>query len=120
MAESGSGTEKRKEMRHLVKALEVFQKASGERLGRLVDLSLGGMLITHKTTMELNAEFPIIIPLNHSKNGLDDFEADVQFRWFSQYNQTGLFGFGLEFLDNTDEQRRLLQGIIDEFSHVEH
>lgn len=119
MAKSGSGIDNRKETRHQIKDLEVFEGDTGERLGRLVNLSLGGMLITHKNTMELNVELPIIIPLNHSNNSQSDFEAKAQFRWFRKYDKTGLFGFGFAFLENTDEQRALIQNIIDEFSQNE-
>lgn len=108
--------EKRKDKRHLVRDLVVFMRDSDVKLGKVINLSLSGMLIAHDESMVVDSVLKIDIPLKHAKNGLRDFEADVQVRWFRQNDSSGLFGFGLEFMDNTEEQRGVIQEIIDAFA----
>jgi c-di-GMP-binding flagellar brake protein YcgR len=115
MAESGSVTEKRKDKRYVVHDLDVQRSDNGEKLGRVVNLSRGGMLITHKSTMEINSVLPIRIPLTHSKDGLSDFDVDVRVKWFNRKHISGLVGFGFEFVDKSEEKLETLQRIIDEF-----
>ena len=54
--------------------------------------------------------------MTHTKQELSDFDADVMVKWFRQNDMSGLFGFGLEFLDNTEEQRMTIQGMINAFA----
>ena len=108
--------EKRKDKRYLVKDLVVFTRDSDEELGKVINMSLSGLLIAHDTSMAVDSILKIRIPLGHNKHEPSDFEADVMVKWFRQNDMSGLFGFGLEFLDNTEEQRGTIQGMIDAFA----
>lgn len=119
MAKSAPTTEKRKDKRYVVEGLEVLRSDNGEKLGRVVNLSRGGMLITHKSSMEINSVFPIKIPLNHSKDGLSDLDVDVRVKWFDRNHASGLVGFGFEFVDKSEEKLETLQKIINEFKQTE-
>ena len=116
MTDMTATAEKRKDKRYLVRDLVVFMRDSNEELGRVVNMSLSGLLIAHDTSMAVDSVLKIKIPLSHVKNGLSDFESDVRVHWFRQNDMSGLFGFGLEFLDNTEDKRKQIQGMIDAFA----
>lgn len=115
MSDSKVVNEKRKDTRFVVSGLEVFFRDTGERLGNIINLSLSGMLISHDSSMAVDSILKVRIPLEKATNSKSDFEPDVMVKWFRQNDMSGLFGYGLEFLDNTDEQRVAIQGMIDEY-----
>ena len=108
--------EKRRDKRYLVQNLVVFMRDSDERLGNVINLSLGGMLISHDDAIAVESVLEIRLPLGHGIDGHSDFIADVQIMWLRQNDISGLFGLGLQFLDNTEEQRAMIQEIINTFS----
>ena len=108
--------EKRKDKRYLMRDLMVYMRDSKEELGKVINMSLSGLLIAHDTSMAVDSVFKIKIPVAHTKHELSDFDADVMVKWFRQNDMSGLFGFGLEFLDNTEEQRTTIQEMINAFA----
>ena len=111
--------EKRKDKRYLMRDLMVYVRDSNEELGKLINMSLSGLLIAHDTSMAVDSVLKIKIPVAHTKHELSDFDADVMVKWFRQNDMSGLFGFGLEFLDNTEEQRTTIQEMINAFAENE-
>lgn len=105
--------ENRKDKRYLVRNLEVFSIDSDETFGDVMNLSLSGMLVKHDDAIAVGSVLKIKIALGHLSNGLSDFNADVQVKWFRQNEISGFFGSGLEFLKNTKEQRTQIQGMIN-------
>ena len=111
-----AAVEKRKDKRYLVQDLEVFMRDSGEMLGDVLNISLSGMLIAHDDAIAVGSVLKIKVALGHVSKGLSDFDADVQVMWFHQSDISGLFGSGLEFLNNTKERRAQIQEMINAFA----
>jgi len=51
--------EKRKDNRYLMRDLIVYMRDSKEELGKVVNMSLSGMLITHDTSMAVDSVLKI-------------------------------------------------------------
>lgn len=118
MSDSSATSEKRKHKRYVVQDIEVHHAKDGKLLGRVINMSLGGMLILHETDLEVNKILPVRILLKHSKNSQADIETEVKVRWFHRNHSSGLIGFGLEFTDDSQEKLDAIQGIIDEFAQA--
>lgn len=79
----------------------------------MINLSLSGLLAMHDYAIAVDSELEIRISLGHVSKCLSDFKADARVRWYRKNERSGLFGYGFEFLDNTNEQRSATQEIID-------
>lgn len=91
-------------------------RESDERLGNVLNLSHGGLLISHDDAFEIDSVREFRIPLGHTIIGLSDFEANVRVKWIYQSEKLGLFGSGFEFIENTKEQWSWTQAMIDIFA----
>lgn len=108
--------ENRKEKRYLTHSLEVFMRETDEHLGNVLNLSHGGLLISHDDAFEIDSVREFRIPLGHIIIGLSDFEANVRVTWYYQNVKSGLFGSGFEFIENTNAQWSWTKAMIDVFA----
>lgn len=115
-SENPRGRDERKDNRYLVRDLAAIFRESNKMLGPVLNLSLNGMLIYHEKPLEVNSIFNI--SLRHTLNAYSDYEGKAQVKWCRQNDISGLYGIGLEFLDNSEEQRIQIQKVVNTYAVV--
>lgn len=106
--------ENRSDERHLVQDLAAFDSRSNRLIGKVLNLSLSGMLISHEEAIEV--DMVLKVNLRHILNTYSDFEGEAKVRWSRQNDISGLFGTGLEFLENSPEQRSQIQKVVNTYT----
>jgi hypothetical protein len=106
--------ENRSDERYLVQDLAVFDGRSNRLIGKVLNLSLSGMLVSHEEAIQVDMVIPV--KLRHILNTYSDFEGKAKVKWSRQNDISGLFGTGLEFLDNSPEQRSEIQKVVNTYA----
>ncbi|MDH3943537.1 MAG: PilZ domain-containing protein [Anaerolineae bacterium] len=106
--------ENRQDERFIVQDLAVFDGALKKFVGKAIDLSLSGMLISLEKALAVGSV--INISLGHMLNNYSDLDVETQVVWFRQNDISGLFSIGLKFLNNTEEQRSQIQKVINTYA----
>lgn len=119
MPNSESNNDKRSKKRVIILELEVYRQSTGERFGKMINLSEGGMLVMREAPMKNEAVFSITIPLNREIGGQIEFKSDVKVAWYRQNEISGFHSIGCEFINLTPEQNELVKKMIDVFGSEE-
>ncbi|MBW8010706.1 MAG: PilZ domain-containing protein [Chloroflexi bacterium] len=110
------GDEKRKSRRFSVVDLDVYGKESGEHVGKIINLSHGGMLVTGEKSIEVNTIQQLTIPFQQDEDDFMYLSVEAKCVWSTKSVDYTSFSIGFEFLDNTDEQYKLIKNMVKEFS----
>ncbi|MBW8010321.1 MAG: PilZ domain-containing protein [Chloroflexi bacterium] len=119
MSESETNNDKRRDKRFIVLELEVYRQDTGDRFGKIINLSQSGMLIMRETPLLNESLISITIPLNKDIDNQIEFDADVKIVWARQNEISGFHSFGLEFVNQNPEQRDFINKMIDVFGSEE-
>lgn len=103
--------EKRKHQRFAVVDLELHDKDYGHRLGKVVNISKGGMLLDSYEHYEKDKILSLRIPFNQEIIGKVNYDFRAVVAW-SLPNAADNFSIGLELLDNSELQYQFLQNMI--------
>ncbi len=109
--------ERRKETRkNLMAYTQVFDLYGGFLLGYLSDLTLQGAMIICDRAMEENIDMTLGIELPELPN-IKSARIAIPARalWCQQDISPEFFNVGFEFKDVTDEQKEVIQAIIDNY-----
>lgn len=101
------------ERRELILVLHV-RTPTGADLGRVGDLTLGGVQIIHQGTFSIGEEVALSIELPHSLAAGSSLHFCGVCRWTSDQQSTGK-RCGIEFLDVTPEKEEILKSLIGRF-----
>ena len=113
-----TGDDNRQSRRFSVVDLDVYGKESGEHIGKMINLSHGGMLVTGEKPVEVNTLHELTIPFRQDDED-DDFtylSVEAKCVWSTKSVDYTSFSIGFEFLDNTDTQYKLIKNMVKEFS----
>lgn len=119
MSDGKADTEKRRDKRFIVLELEVFRQDTGERFGKIINLSQSGLLIMREAPLKSETVFAITIPLNREIDDKIEFESDVKVIWYRQNEISGFHSIGLEFVNQKSGQMDFINKMIDAFSSEE-
>ena len=119
MSDSETNNDKRRDKRFIILELEVYRGDTGERLGKMINLSRGGMLVMRQAPMDVNASLGLKIPLNKAIDGHIEFDAESKVAWYRQNEISNLYSIGFEFVNLTSEQSELLENMLDVFGSEE-
>ncbi len=99
--------------------LPVLNKSSGEQLGMLVDLSIGGLLMITMGDVQVNQiyQLQIILPQPAGKSKTIEFSAEVAWADLQQPKETSWAGF--QVIDITDYELERIGELIDTWSLAE-
>ena len=100
--------------RHLIYYLEVFDDASGDLLGHLVDLTVEGMKLVSKNKIEVGKEFTMkmIMPEEYSKERFVRFQATSM--WSNPDVNPDFFATGFKAPGLDLETRNLFMDLINQ------
>lgn len=107
------GTERRKSKRFMVVDLEVLSGEEEEHIGRVVNLSEGGLLMVSDKELPSHEIIRFSIPFSHTINGEIKFDFDARIVWcYPNTLHSSKFSVGMEFAKNPDLQALFIQQMI--------
>lgn len=115
MPESDNYQEKRKEKRIIVVELDVVREDTGENLGKIINLSQGGMLIMRAAPLAVDSVLTIKTKLDQDLDNEIDLITQVRVAWVRQNDISNFYSIGFEFIDTSPEQLELIDKIIGVF-----
>jgi hypothetical protein len=106
-------SERRKSKRFQVVDLEVHDAETDERIGKVVNLSEGGLLMIADIEMDQDSIVRFRIPFSKTINGEINFEFNARVVWsYPNALQASKYSTGLEFSENPDLQTIFIQQMI--------
>lgn len=106
-------TERRKSKRFQVVDLDIHSASKDENIGKVVNLSEGGLLMISEIELPREEIIKFRIPFSHTINGEIDFDFNARIVWCHPNTlQTSKFSVGLEFSENPDLQSIFIQQMI--------
>ncbi|MDH5506269.1 MAG: PilZ domain-containing protein [Anaerolineae bacterium] len=108
-------SESRHAKRFSIVSLDVFDKNSGKRIGTIVNLSQGGILVLSDDPIELRTTRQLHIPFKKESGETINFDVDARCVWCAKgISQTG-YSIGFQFADNTGGQVETIAQMIQSF-----
>jgi hypothetical protein len=110
------GPERRKARRFQVVDLEVHSIVPDENIGKVVNLSEGGLLMVSDAELPQDETMTFRIPFSHTVNGEIHFDFNARVVWcYPNALQPMKFSVGLQFAENPDLQTIFIQQMIKVF-----
>lgn len=106
-------SERRKSKRFQVVDLEVQAAETDEKIGKVVNLSEGGLLMISNKELEPHELERFRIPFSHTVNGEIHFDFSARVVWcYPNSLQASKYSVGLEFSENPELQTIFIQQMI--------
>jgi hypothetical protein len=107
------GKERRKSKRFMVVDLDVHLAEGEERIGKVVNLSEGGLLMVADKELPSQETVRFSIPFSHTVNGEINFDFNARIIWcYPNTLHSSKFSVGMEFAENPDLQAMFIQQMI--------
>jgi hypothetical protein len=107
------GSERRRAKRFQVVDLDVQSVDTDQKIGKVVNLSEGGLLMIADSELPQQEITRFRIPFSHTVNGEINFEFNARVVWcYPNALQASKFSVGLEFSENPDLQTIFIQQMI--------
>ena len=110
-------SERRKTRRFSVVELDVFNHKTDEYIGKIINLSIGGMLILGEDPLEPGKTYHVKIPFDETVNGRVNFDIETQCVWCTNAIGFPRYSIGLKFQDNSSVHYTFIKKMVDTFSH---
>ncbi|NIW45669.1 MAG: hypothetical protein GWN30_13245 [Gammaproteobacteria bacterium] len=105
--------ERRKSKRFSVVNLNLHDKTTEEMVGKVVNISQGGLLTIAYKTYKEGKEYDFFIPFDETINGQVKFEFSARIVWCRPNPlKPGMMSTGLEFADNPKIQTMFIEQMI--------
>jgi len=91
----------------------VFDRVMNQTVGRILNMSISGIMMISEDPVELPRIFSCRVKLPKKINGSDQLEFDAQAKWTRFNSLTGLYQTGYKFINLTPESERLIQKILE-------
>lgn len=112
-----SPAEKRSlERRHLVYYLRVWDVDEDKLIGHLADVSVNGFLIVGEEKISVDREFNLKMLLPSSAESAEPLQFKANSCWSTNDVNKQFFDTGFQFTEISDETRKRLMEIIEEYS----
>ncbi|MCG5547400.1 PilZ domain-containing protein [Halorhodospira halochloris] len=104
---------------HLLYYLPVFNAVSGERMGVLADLSLGGLLIVGHQRQAIGEQLRVRIEGEKGSRlaGEIGLTVDAEVRWSAQDVNPSYFATGMRFLNIDEQMQQHIEEILHRLGH---
>ena len=109
-------SERRRSKRFQVVDLEIHTAEPDEAIGKVVNLSEGGLLLISDVELPNQEVVKFHIPFPHTVNGEINFDFDADVVWCHPNSlNTSKFSVGLQFAENPDLQTIFIRNMIKVF-----
>lgn len=95
--------EQRKDKRFTVVDLDLYLPFEDKKIGKVVNLSEGGLLAHCNEPLTKGESYTFYIPFEETISGLVKFDFDATVAWqVDEKGEDGNYSIGLEFVENPD------------------
>jgi hypothetical protein len=91
--------------------LEVFDVHSERQLGRVVDITLEGLMITSETPILVNRIFQLLIPLPEPVEGCNEIRLGVESLWSRESDDGIRYWTGFHIICISDQDRACIEQV---------
>ncbi|MEK6222044.1 MAG: PilZ domain-containing protein [Chloroflexota bacterium] len=106
-------TEKRQSKRFTVLDLDLYMQGTEKKVGRVINLSEGGMLAHTDEALEEKAILNFRIPFNREINSSVNFDFDGMVAWSRENSlDSSVHSVGIQFTQNPEIQAHFVQQMI--------
>ncbi len=102
--------------RKLTEKIDVIDVNSGQAMGHLVNISVGGFMLFSDREPDVNRLFQVQLRSDSPIPGLDGVEIGAECLWSQAITESGHFWAGFQIIDISDQGRRLVQHLLEECS----
>ncbi len=95
--------------------LEVFDIHSERQIGRVVDISVEGLMLISQTPIEVNRIFQLLIPLPMSLEGCNEIRLGVESLWARESGDGTQYWSGFHVICISDQDRDCIEQML---SHI--
>ena len=102
--------------KYLIIYSRVFNRGTGQLLGYLADMSLLGVMVISDSALPLDTIIPLRIDLPPNRQfTVDHIDLTGRVAWCQPDLDPAFYNIGMEFIDPTDDQKKIIQVMIDEY-----
>jgi Tfp pilus assembly protein PilZ len=109
-------TERRRAKRFSVMELNIYDNKTDEYIGKMVNLSVGGMLILGDKRLEVGGVYHIKIPFDKTVNGRVNFDIQTKCVWCTDAMGLSRYSIGLQFMDDSPLHYTFIRKMVETFS----
>ncbi|CAN2040334.1 PilZ domain-containing protein [Candidatus Magnetomoraceae bacterium gMMP-15] len=106
--------DKRKFKRHPIYYLKVIERNTGEIIGHLADISVGGIMLVSNGPVETNKDWEFKIKVPEEVVGRTEIDFEAKSIWCAQDADPDFYNTGFQFLKISPEQLELIDFLIDD------
>ena len=97
----------------------VHDRVTDNLIGRLIDISLGGAMMITEEPVEIPCICSCRIALPKKVYGHPQVEFDVEGKWCTRNDITGMYETGYQFINLTRQSEELIQVIMEKWTAVQ-
>jgi hypothetical protein len=103
----------RKQLNQTIEITDVINQC---KLGELVNLSIGGMMIMCDRELEINSIFQLSMALPAPINGVTELEVGVDCLWCRHVDNFNRFWAGFQIIDASEETLACIQELLNVYA----
>jgi len=109
--------ERRKSRRFSIVSLDLHDRSSEELIGKVVNISQGGLLTESEVSYEPGKEYNFFIPFHETISGMVKFDFSARIIWCRPNAlKSGMMSIGMEFSDNPKIQTLFIEQMVKIYS----
>lgn len=101
--------------RHLIYYLRVFDIATGNLLGHLVDITTEGIMLISETPIETGLTFQLRMDLPAFVFGKPELHFEARSVWCQSDVNTDFYDTGFQLIDISEQDQHIIEQIIEEY-----
>jgi len=102
--------------KYLMAYSSVYEQSTGKMLGYLCDLTLDGLMVISKESLEVDAETQIYIDLPDTENFPQNIiKINARVVWINPDLDPRLNNIGFQFIDLAEEQKSIITQMINTY-----
>jgi len=102
--------------RHLIYYLEVLDALDDSVFGRLIDITIGGIMVVSKDLKQKDKIYHLRVVLPKRIKGKKQLFLDARCAWCQEDSNTDSFAAGFELQNVEEKIKEIIKLLIDEFS----
>ncbi|MBN1294140.1 MAG: PilZ domain-containing protein [Candidatus Latescibacteria bacterium] len=100
---------------HLSCNLDVYDRVTGLNIGRIIDISGNGMMISGEDQINTNTSLYITMELPEKINGVEQLHPACLTHWWKKDTDSGMFFTGLTFKNLESRDKKIIDSLIKKY-----
>lgn len=110
---------RREQRKHLYYYVDILDSGTGQPLGKVVDITTGGLKLITEKAMPVDVEFSLSLRVSEIYEEKDDIVVKAKTLWSRSDVNVDYFDTGFEFLDVDDDTKIRIKNLINRCSFAD-